>query len=37
MIPERGGSHDNQMPFELYTVAESKQVVTATLPAASAK
>jgi transcriptional regulator GlxA family with amidase domain len=29
MIPERGGSHENQMPFELFTVSESKQVVTA--------
>jgi transcriptional regulator GlxA family with amidase domain len=27
MVPERGGSHENQMPFELFTVSESKQVV----------
>jgi transcriptional regulator GlxA family with amidase domain len=30
MVPERGGSHENQMPFKLYTVSETTAVVTAT-------
>ncbi len=28
MVPERGGSHENQMPFRLFTVSDSKDVVT---------
>ena len=27
MVPERGGDHDNQMPFELFTVADTKAAV----------
>jgi transcriptional regulator GlxA family with amidase domain len=27
MVPERGGDHANQMPFELFTVSERKDVV----------
>jgi transcriptional regulator GlxA family with amidase domain len=27
MVPERGGDHANQMPFELFTVSETKNVV----------
>jgi transcriptional regulator GlxA family with amidase domain len=27
MVPERGGDHANQMPFELFTVSQSKDVV----------
>ncbi len=29
-VPIAGGSHDARMPFELYTVAESKKVIKAT-------
>jgi transcriptional regulator GlxA family with amidase domain len=29
MVPERGGSHENQMPFRLYTVAETRDAITA--------
>jgi transcriptional regulator GlxA family with amidase domain len=29
MLPERGGSHENQMPFRLFTVSEARAVVTA--------
>jgi transcriptional regulator GlxA family with amidase domain len=28
MVPERGGDHANQMPFELFTVSETKAPVT---------
>jgi transcriptional regulator GlxA family with amidase domain len=28
MVPERGGDHENQMPFQLFTVSASKDVVT---------
>jgi transcriptional regulator GlxA family with amidase domain len=30
MLPERGGSHDEQMPFRLYTVADSRDPVRVT-------